>query len=196
MGDERKDVQSVAPVTNITVQGNRDRTAEFGLRKEFLGLPEVKEFPVVESQSRRALKALSEQGKGSNVAVDQSIITVFNKMLDPTSVVRESEYARTPQDLSVLSRIRGKWDKVQRGGAGLDATERQALNRMVGNFAQIASKQYNSRAKEYRQLATEYGFNPSRVVVRGNGIDEDTVAPAQITPQQAAAELLRRRGGK
>ena len=148
----------------------------------------------MEAQTQRAVKALSEQGKGSNVAVDQSIITIFNKMLDPASVVRESEYARTPQDLSVLSRIKGKWDKIQKGGAGLDATERAALQRMVNNFSEIASQQYNNRVGEYKGLARDYGYNAERVVPRKNALN----AKQTPTPQQAAAELARRRaaGGK
>lgn len=195
LGDFRKDAQSTAPVTNITVQGNRDRTAEFNLRKEFLALPEIKDYPTIEANSRRALAALKEQGKGSNVAVDQTIIITLNKMLDPSSVVRESEYARTPQDLALLSKIKGKFDKLASGGAGLTPDERLALNRMITNFSTIASKQYNARAGEYRQLAKDYGFDPSRVVVRQNGLDEDRKEAPAVTPQQAAAELARRKGG-
>jgi len=187
---------SVAPAPRITINNEqrRDFKDEMGLRKEFLALPEVKEYPTVEAQTQRAVKALSEQGKGSNVAVDQSIITIFNKMLDPASVVRESEYARTPQDLSVLSRIKGKWDKIQKGGAGLDATERAALQRMVNNFSEIASQQYNNRVGEYKGLARDYGYNAERVVPRKNALN----AKQTPTPQQAAAELARRRaaGGK
>jgi len=188
---------SVAPAPRITINNEqrRDFKDERDLRKEFLSLPEVKEYPTVEAQTQRAVKALAEQGKGSNVAVDQSIITIFNKMLDPASVVRESEYARTPQDLSVLSRIKGKWDKIQKGGAGLDATERAALQRMVDNFSVIASQQYNNRVGEYKGLARDYGYNPERVVPRKNALDNKQPPKQPITPQQAAAELARRRAG-
>lgn len=188
LGDFRKDVQSVAPVTNITVQGNRDRSAEFNLRKEFISLPEVKDFPTIESNSRRAVAALN--ATGSKLAVDQALITVFNKMIDPTSVVRESEYARTPGDMAVLSRIKGKWGKIQEGGAGLPTEERVALARMIKNFSTIASKQYNDRAGEYRQLAKDYGFDPARVVVRGNGVEDDQKAePRPIAPAGTKARV-------
>lgn len=171
-------------ISAATQNQAKDFRNESAMRKEFLSLPEVKDFPTIVQNSKRALKALQEQGKGSNVAVDQSIITVFNKMLDPASVVRESEYARTPQDLSVLSRIRGKWDKVQRGGAGLDGTERQALYRMINNFNQVANEQYNQQVEYYSDLSKRYGYEPRNVVRLGGMRAEDQGKPS---PQQPAA---------
>lgn len=160
-------VKSQVPSVNIIKeQGQKDFKNESAMRKEFLTLPEVKDFPTIESNAKRAVKALQSQGK-SNVAVDQTIITVFNKMLDPASVVRESEYARTPQDLSLLSRIKGKWDKIQRGGAGLDSSEREALARMVTNFSDIASQQYNDQVTYYSDLAKRYGYKPENIVRLG-----------------------------
>jgi hypothetical protein len=43
------------------------------------------------------MKAVVEQAKTSKdkSAVDQALIMLFQKMLDPGSVVREGEYART-----------------------------------------------------------------------------------------------------
>lgn len=169
-GQIRPVVQDVSTTVKVSTGGGgagKDFKNESAMRKEFLTLPEVKDFPSIEQNSKRALVALQEQGKGSNVAVDQSIITVFNKMLDPSSVVRESEYARTPQDLSVLSRIKGKWDKVQRGGAGLDSNERQALYRMVKNFNDIANVQYNEQVDFYSGLAKRYGYRPENIVRLG-----------------------------
>lgn len=176
----QKDVGSTAPVVKVNLPNPRaDRKDEFALRKEFLSLPEVKDFPTIESNAKRAAAALN--ATGSKLAVDQSLITVFNKMIDPSSVVRESEYARTPQDMAVLNRIKGNWGKIQEGGAGLPIEERQALARMITNFSRIASQQYNARAGEYRKLANDYGFEPSRVVARGNGVSEDRpIAPAGI----------------
>jgi len=172
------------PIINNRPQTQTDFKNESSMRKEFLTLPEVKDFPIIEQNSKRALAALAEQGKGSNVAVDQSIITVFNKMLDPASVVRESEYARTPQDLSLLSRIRGKWDKIQRGGAGLDGNERQALYRMVKNFNDIANEQYNDQVEYYSGLASRYGYKPENIVRLGG-----RKAPTSNTPKPQGTGL-------
>ncbi len=52
----------------------------------------------------------------SRVATDQAVIISFNKILDPTSVVRESEYERTPANISVVNRARAWWQRIQKGG--------------------------------------------------------------------------------
>lgn len=158
---------------------------ESAMRKEFLSLPEVKEYPVVEQQSQRALKALSDPNK-NKVAVDQSIITTFNKMLDPSSVVRESEYARTPQDMAFLNRIKGKIDKLSTGGAGLTDDERQAMFRMVTAFKEVADAQYNEQVNYYSDLATRYGYKPENIVRLGG----KKAVPATEQPKAAPATSL------
>lgn len=184
LGDFKTDVQDTERAAGGTVilggNGSADPRKEQALRKEFLGLPEVKDYPTIEQQVRRAEVAL-EKNLGTNMPIDQTVITTFNKILDPTSVVRESEYARTNQDLSYLASIKGKWDKVLNGGAGLTPEERQAMLTMIRNFAEEASKKYNARAEEYRGLAEAYGYDPARIVVRRNALDKpqaSNVAPA------------------
>ena len=139
---------------------------ESSMRKEFQALPEVKEYPVIDQQGKRAIKALEDKS-GNKIAVDQSIITIFNKMLDPSSVVRESEYARTPQDMAMLNRIKGKWEKLSTGGAGLTDDERQALQRMIIAFKGVADTQYNEQVDYYSGLAKRYGYSPENVVRLG-----------------------------
>lgn len=178
---------------DATARGQQgDFRNESSMRKEFLTLPEVKDYPIVQQQSQRALKAL--ETPGSKLAVDQSIITTFNKMLDPTSVVRESEYARTPQDQALLGLIKGKWEKLSTGGAGLTDDERQSLYRMISNFSQIADDQYNQQVDYYSGLAERYGYQPENVVrlggkkttqpsaaATGGGVMADLPSPTEHT---------------
>ena len=72
-----------------------------------------------------AVRALKEN-KPLN-AQSQAVIIGFNKMLDPTSVVRESEYARTPEGASLLNRIEGFKIRVFQGGAGLNKSELEGI---------------------------------------------------------------------
>lgn len=158
----------------------KDFRQESSMRKEFLDLPEVKQYPVIEQQAGRALKALSDPYK-NKVAVDQSIITTFNKMLDPSSVVRESEYARTPQDMALLNRIKGKWDKLSTGGAGITDDERQAMSRMIKAFKSVADDQYNEQVKYYTGLSKRYGYKPENVVRLGGKI-QSAISSAETRP--------------
>jgi hypothetical protein len=52
-------------------------------------------------------------------APSQAMLVTFQKLLDPTSVVRESEYARSGEGSSLRNRIEGAYDKLNRGGAGV-----------------------------------------------------------------------------
>lgn len=84
------------------------------------------------------------------VAVDQALITVYNKMLDPSSVVRESEYARTPQDLSLISRIEGQTAKqFITGGAGLTPEVREDLVKMARRFKEQYDKRLDQEIQPY-----------------------------------------------
>ena len=59
-----------------------------------------------------------DQGKSIN-AVSQGILVPFQKMLDPTSVVRESEYARSGDGQALIQQLEGKFQKLSKGGAGV-----------------------------------------------------------------------------
>ena len=64
-------------------------------------------------------------------------------MTDPTSVVRESEYARTPENVPIINRMFGAIDKLKSGGAGLTNADREAL--VIG--AKIVA---NERGKRFK----------------------------------------------
>lgn len=66
---------------------------------------------------------------GQMLAGSQAILISFNKMLDPTSVVRESEYARSATGQSALETMRGFVDKLKEGGAGVTLRELESYRR-------------------------------------------------------------------
>ena len=47
----------------------------------------------------------------------------FQKILDPDSVVRESEYARSAEGQSLRHQIAGKYEQLIQGGAGVPIDE-------------------------------------------------------------------------
>ena len=63
------------------------------------------------------------------LAGSQAILISFNKFLDPTSVVRESEYACSATGQSALETLRGFVDKLSRGGAGVTLSELESYKR-------------------------------------------------------------------
>lgn len=153
-----------------TVAGGQDRRFEINnageLRKEFINRPEVKDFQTVKTsiKSMESLLKSALSGNSANLtALDQGLITMFNKLTDPQSVVRESEYARTSGDLPLINRITGAIDKLKAGGAGLTNEDRQALvlgAKIIGNERGVAS---NIQRTNYSKLAQEYGIDPKFV---------------------------------
>jgi len=147
-----------------------DRRFETSLRKEFEGAKIVKEYDVTRNQMGRMESSLREiqrdPKKPQNyIALDQTLIMLFNKMLDTDSVVREGEYARTIQNSPMMNRIAGKLQQVATGGAGFTNSERQAIVNMARTFAQEAKGLYDNHANEYRRIAGETGADPNRVVI-------------------------------
>lgn len=183
--DGTKEYKKKGKTPNSTAGVDQRRISdEMKIRKEFSSTPEVKNFVEIDSQAQRLDKAI-EQAKmgGSMVAVDQALITILNKMLDPSSVVRESEYARTPNDLAFLNRMRGKIEKLNEGGAGLTDEDRQAIAEMARSFYNVAEGMYNQQVKYYTDLSKRYGYSPENIVRLGGLMGGESYETKENEPQ-------------
>lgn len=137
------------------------------LRQEFINRPETKEYVLVNTQVKSMDSLLNKALKGdinNKVALDQALITMYNKLTDPQSVVRESEYARTPENLPIINRLNGAISKVNRGGAGLTDDDRKALVWGAKVIANERGGTYNNTMQGYAELSGEYGVDPKLVV--------------------------------
>ena len=137
------------------------------LRTEFINRPEVKDFMAIDTQVK-SMESLVKSALSGNIknqlALDQGLITMYNKLTDPQSVVRESEYARTPENIPILNRITGAIEKLKAGGAGLTNEDRQALvlgAKIIGNER---GRQYKSTRQGYENIANQLGAETSLVI--------------------------------
>jgi hypothetical protein len=166
---------------DVSHQLFQDETA---MRKEYEALPTVKAYNVVKQQTERARSAYQlalkaqKDGKSANSA-DQAIITVLNKVLDPQSVVRESEYARTADGQAVMGRLEGSLDKMKRGGAGISASERDSIMQAIGAMEGAMSREHDAVLDHYRGIAQQYGFNPERIIPGKSSPSAPPSAPKQ-----------------
>ena len=146
------------------ISKSQTATIAHNIRQELRQNPYIKDFQDVDQKYTVMQKALeSSKNTKSFIAVDQALITLFNKMTDPQSVVRESEYARTPQNMSLLNRIKGKAEKIMAGGAGLTPEERQALTDMAGQFHEVYQSNYDNAITDYTDLAKNTGIPPELI---------------------------------
>lgn len=136
---------------------------ESSIRKEFNALPEVKAYRDTSFKFKQmeAAMARADQNPESLVAVDQALITLFNKMTDPDSVVHVSEWARTPESMGLINRLQGKIEQIRSGGAGLTDVERRELVGMAHAFNQILTTRYQEAAEFYASAAERNGLDPS-----------------------------------
>lgn len=145
--------------------------SETDLRKEFNGLDTVKQYNDLNryytSMNSAFTEALTKNDNGSKAAADQALVTLFNKMLDPSSVVREGEYARSFDGQSALARAIGYIEQVSKGGAGLTDANRADMVQVAQKLFGDAQGIYNQNAEFYTNIADSYGLDPNRIIMGG-----------------------------
>lgn len=169
------DAKSVSPQDTLQQQRQERYQKQFEfqqsntMRNQFQKLPAVADYITI-STNVNAMESLLNNAIASNkkenmVGVDQALITMFNKLTDPSSVVRESEYARTPSNLPMVNAIQGAFQKVQSGGAGLTNEDRKALVLAAKIIEKERGNQYNQHLQDYTNLSAQQGIDPSLVVM-------------------------------
>lgn len=156
------------------------------LRKEVTSNPVVKQFTEVSKSKQRIDAALAEAATTNNfTAVDQALISSFNRLLEPDSVTMVSEYARTTADAPLINRIRANIERVTQGGRLTDE-ERASLSRMSDALYGTSLNNYNQTVTWYTDIAQKQGFDPSDVIqpLSGGTTPQPATAPAQSAPIQ------------
>ena len=103
------------------------------------------------------------QAKKRKGALDQALIISFNKMMDPGSVVRESEYARSEVGQGLVDTLVGKLIKLKEGGSGMTDAERQSMVEIAKQLQQGQDTLVQEKIKFYNSEAELSGIDPSRV---------------------------------
>jgi len=167
-------------------QQRGERVAQSQLRREFNARPEVKEFREVDN-SFRTIRNFVQQ---PSAAGDISLIFAFMKVLDPTSTVREGEFATASNAGGVPDSIRNMANRAM-NGQRLQPNQRQDFLRQAEAIRGSREQRYNQVLGEYRFEAEQQGFDPSRIIGGSGGqattTRSQTNAPGlrfNITPQQ------------
>ena len=144
----------------------------------------VKPMQVLLDQSDRMNIGLEMAQAGDMLAGSQAILISFNKLLDPTSVVRESEYARSATGQSALETLRGYADKLSKGGAGVTLKELESYKRFGEKVVERALESAVGPERERISRLVEYaGVNPE-LIFTGRFAPNAQPAPPQA-PESA-----------
>jgi hypothetical protein len=135
-------------------------TTETELRKEYSSLPAIKEFTTVETAFKQINSALSNPSAANDLAA----ATKFMKLLDPGSVVRESELGMAMAATGAIDRMQNYLQRLQNGQI-LNPEQRADFKRSA-EFAFAAAKDTRDQiSNQYVGLATQYNVSPENVVL-------------------------------
>lgn len=137
------------------------------LRKEFNTDAAYKNFQILQGSADKMKEAYNlavSPDSRSKIASDQALAVTFQKMLDPSSVVRESEYARTPEGAAFMSRAGSFVDQFNKGGLRIGDQDRLALIQTANKMLKSGQKQMNSHISRYKSLAKDYNVKPQLIL--------------------------------
>ena len=122
-------------------------------RKEFQAKKIVEDTNSRYDSYRKMKLAITQAGKeGAGGVGDVALIFEFMKMLDPSSTVRESEYATAKNTGGVPESIRNTYNQLLSGGF-LQPEQRQEFLDLAGNIFKSQLEQYNTEYNTYAAIA-------------------------------------------
>jgi hypothetical protein len=152
-------------------------STETELRKEYSALPEIKEFTTVETAFKQINNALSNPSAANDLAA----ATKFMKLLDPGSVVRESELGMAMNATGAIDRVQNYFQKLQNGQV-LNPEQRADFKRAAQLAFSAAQDTRDRTSARYVDLAKSYNVDANNVVLRGKGTPKPE--EKQPTPQR------------
>lgn len=147
-----------------------DVKGESELRKEYVGLKPVKAF----TEQANAYGRIVASAKDPSPAGDLAMIFNFMKVLDPGSVVRESEFATAESAAQWLQESEEAGMTVplpvaaairrMATGQRLSTEQRNDFLGRAGDIYSQSAQQNEQLAKQYETTAESYGYDAARTV--------------------------------
>ena len=139
--------------------GQKGFENEANLKKMFSGEPIYKDFADMQSAYKQVQSSLKQENPIGDVAAATKIM----KLLDPGSVVRESE-------LGIAMAATGKMDRLQnyvtnwQNGTKLTPSQRQDFQNLSNELYAAAGQTYNMKRNEYADFGAKYNLDASKAL--------------------------------
>jgi hypothetical protein len=152
-------IRRAGAVTVNMGEGQKGFENEVNLKKMFSGEPIYKDFSDMQSAFKQVKSSLAQENPIGDVAAATKIM----KLLDPGSVVRESE-------LGIAMAATGKMDRLQNyvtnwtQGTKLTPTQRQDFQNLANELYAAAGQTYNNKRNEYVDFASKYNLDPTKAL--------------------------------
>lgn len=142
-----------------------------------------KEFQDISGKAQEAL-ALADAaltGPEGDPATGQTLIIALNKILDPNSVVRESEFARVAEIGGITARLEGLQAQIEQGQ--LPASVEASVRAEIARLKEAMQKELVKQTTFFTGLAAQNNLNPDQVVRPGlQNIEGETPGAVNTIP--------------
>lgn len=128
-----------------------------------------------------ALRTVRAAANDPSAAGDLSLIFSYMRMLDPTSAVRETEFANAQNAAGVPDQVRNVWNRLK-SGERLNTIQRADFIRQAENLGRENQRQVRAEYDRYGRLARQAGLRPDDVVYDPFEGLLEAEAPAGYTP--------------
>lgn len=131
---------------------------ESKLRKEYTAIAK----PFIEQNA--SFGRLQVSANNPTPAGDMALIFNYMKILDPSSAVREAEYATAENAGAVPDKVWNLYNKTKEG-LGLTPTQRADFYDRGKRLFEEANRQHEKIKGEYSRIAIDNGFKPENVLI-------------------------------
>lgn len=136
------------------------RKTETALRNEFIKRPEVKRYQEIRAQFER----VKQGADANNASGDIALVFSFMKMLDPGSVVRESEFATAQNAAGVPDQVRNMYNKVL-SGTRLWQDQRVEFKTTAENLLKSETSNFEAVKNGFKTIIEDAGARSEFVLV-------------------------------
>jgi hypothetical protein len=168
-------------------EGGKDQERRFGaettLRKEYD--TQTKDYKSIADNYSKIQSAAANPSPAGDI----SLIFGYMKLLDPSSTVREGEYATAQQAGSIPTQILAQYNKAVKGETLTDS-QRQDFLGQANNIFQSQQAQQAQINDAYKKRAAAYGLNPENVITEYKAPTIPTTKATGVP--SAALDLLRK----
>jgi hypothetical protein len=149
-----------APKTIVDMTGGQKGFEnEMTLKKTFAAEPVYKAY----SEMQSAYGQITDSLKQASPAGDLAAATKFMKLLDPGSVVRESELGMAMAASGALDRATN-YAQMRINGTKLTADQRKDFQQLSDQLFGTATTAYNQKRGEFEQMGSAYGIDANRAL--------------------------------
>jgi len=180
VGLDEKELKEYAQMGGVDMSKVYDDESK--LRNEFIGQIKAENFTTIRDQYMN----LEDASKVGTAPSDMKMIFSYMKMLDPNSIVRESEYATAQNAAGIPQRIIVQYNKAL-DGQSLSPQQRSEFLAEARDIWKRKTKTFKATVDTYRELAKNSGFNPSKVVTNiGNVLAYTDPKDPRYIPMETA----------